>query len=82
MKELFKIILNLIVNKAPRRQWYLNIGAHFLRKGAGYEIGQIVKLKKLEGNRYRGHKITGLFYDFDKNQITHTASKTVVRIKK
>ena len=77
---LFKIILNLAISRAPIRQYYLNIGAHFLKKGAGFQIGQIVKEKRLHDKLYRVSVITGLFYDFQSNKVTHTAEKRVMNL--
>jgi hypothetical protein len=74
-----KIILNLMINKAPLKQYYLNIGSHFLKKGCGFQIGQIVKEKHLRGGMYRVSVITGLFYDFQENKVTHTADKKIVK---
>lgn len=78
--KLFKIILGLIITRAPRRQWYLNIGTYFLRKGTGFEVGQIVKEKRLQDNLYRVSVITGLFFDFQTNKVTHTAEKRIMRV--
>lgn len=78
--SLFKIIINLAISKAPVRQYYLNIGAHFLKKGAGFEIGQIVKEKHLYDGVYRVSVITGLFYDFKSNKVSHTADKKIMKV--
>jgi hypothetical protein len=78
---LIKMILNLMVNKAPIQQYYLNIGAHFLKKGAGFQVGQIVKEKHLYNGIYRVSVITGLFYNFQDNKVTHTAEKKIVSVK-
>lgn len=70
-----------MINKAPLSQYYLNIGAHFLKKGAGFQIGQIVKEKHLYDSIYRVSVITGLFYNFQNNKVTHTADKKIVLVK-
>lgn len=70
-----------MVNKAPIQQYYLNIGAHFLKKGAGFQVGQIVKEKHLYNGIYRVSVITGLFYNFQDNKVTHTAEKKIVSVK-
>jgi len=77
---LFKRILNLMVAKAPLNQYYLEIGTYFLKKGAGFQVGQIIKEKKLEHNLYRVSVITGLFYDFKNNKVNHTSEKRVMKI--
>lgn len=80
MREFFKIVLNLMMSKASKQQYFLNIGAFFLRKGTGFEIGQIVKEKHLGDGLYRVSHITGLFYNFSTNKVTHTAKKGIVRV--
>ena len=75
---MFKIILSLLLNRAGAKEWQLQIGAHLLKKGCGFHIGQIIKEKKLYGKRYRVKVVTGLFYDFKTNQITHTAANKVL----
>ena len=76
---LLKIILNLMIHRAPLKQYYLNIGSHLLKKGCGYEIGQIVKEKNIGDNTFRVSVITGLFYDFQSNKVTHTAAKKILK---
>ncbi|MFE3848957.1 hypothetical protein ACFX5D_13375 [Flavobacterium sp. LB3P45] len=75
---MFKLILNLLLNRASAKEWQLQIGAHLLKKGCGFHIGQIIKEKKLYGKRYRVKVITGLFYDFNTNKINHTAENKVL----
>lgn len=77
--KLAKIILNLMISRAPINQYYLNIGAHLLKKGAGFEIGQIVKEKRLHDTTYRVSVITGLWYNFKENKVVHTADKKIIR---
>lgn len=77
---LVKIILNLMINKAPLNQYYLNLGAHLLKKGSGFYIGQIVKEKKINPGIYRVKVITGLFYDFNTNKVNHTADNRIMKI--
>jgi hypothetical protein len=75
---MFKIILNLLLNRATSKEWQLQLGAHLLKKGCGYQIGQIIKERRLHGKRYRVKVITGLFYDFNTNKINHTAENKVL----
>jgi hypothetical protein len=75
-----KIILNLMINRAPLKQYYLNVGSHLLKKGAGFEVGQIVKEKHLRNGMYRVSVITGLFYNFQENKVTHTADKKIMKV--
>jgi hypothetical protein len=77
---LIKMILNLMIHKAPLKQYYLNIGSHLLKKGCGFEIGQVVKEKHLYDNVYRVSVITGLFYNFQENKVSHTAAKKIMKV--
>ena len=77
---LLRIILNLMISRAPLNQYYLNIGSHLLKKGAGFKVGQIVKEKHLRENIYRVSVITGLFYKFQENKVTHTADKRIMKV--
>ena len=76
---LLKRIINLMANKASLKQYYLEIGAHFLKKGCGFEVGQIIKEKALTDKIFRVSVITGLFFNFQTNEITHTAEKRIIK---
>lgn len=71
-KGFFAVILNLILTRANLRQWYLNVGSYFLRKGVGYEIGQITKKETLNNGVIKVRYIRSLSYDFKTNKVTHT----------
>ena len=75
---MFKLIISLITNRATTKEWQLQIGAHLLKKGCGFQIGQIIKEKRIYNQRYRVKVITGLFYDFKTNKITHTAENKIL----
>ena len=75
---MFKLIISLLCNRASTKEWQLQIGAHLLKKGCGFHIGQIIKEKRLYEKRYRVKVVTGLFYDFKTNKITHTAENKVL----
>lgn len=76
---LLKRLISLMAQKAPLRQYYLEIGAHFLKKGCGYEVGQIIKEKHLHDNLHRVSIVKGLYFNLHTNEITHTAGKTIVK---
>lgn len=76
---LLKRLLSLLANRAPIKQYYLELGAYFLKKGVNANVGQIVQHKHLHDKTYRVKIITGLFYDFNKNQITHTTQNKIVK---
>lgn len=79
--KLLKIILNLMTNRAPRRQYELEIGTYLLRKGCGYELGQVIQEKQLRPGLWRVKIITGLFFDFQQNKINHTAENRILKKK-
>ena len=76
---LLKRLIGLMANKAPLRQYYLEIGAYYLKKGCAYEVGQIIKAKKLHhSNVHRVTVVKGLWFNLHTNEITHTAGKTII----
>lgn len=77
---MLKILFGLIKEGAGVSRWQMEIGAHLLKKGCGYEIGQIVKTKKLRSNSKKSRVtfITGLTFDFGTNTIHHRTAKTVI----
>ena len=77
---LLKRIISLMANKAPLKQYYLEIGAHFLKKGCGFQVGQIIKEKHIGDKRYRVKVITNLFYDFNKNEVGHLAARKIMDV--
>lgn len=75
---LLKKILILFL-KRPKHWWlYVNveIGAYFIRRGAGYQIGQPFMLPvKRKGLTVRKKVyIYNLFFNFKENKITHSFS--------
>ena len=77
-----KLIFSLIYNRAGLKKWQLEIGAYLLKKGCGYQIGQIVREKKLDNSKkdiYRVKVITGLFYDFKTNTVNHTLENKIYK---
>jgi hypothetical protein len=78
---MLKIIFNLVWNRAGKKQWQLEIGAYLLKKGCGYEIGQIIRERKVGHDRFRVKIVTGLFYDFATNKINHTKEDRIISKK-
>ena len=54
---MLKILLNLIMTRATATDWQLQLGAHLLKKGCGFYVGQIIKEKKIGDKRYRVSEI-------------------------
>lgn len=75
---LLKLLTNLVRHKAPAKQYYLELGVYFLRKGANYKIGQVISKKNHGAGRYRVVAVSGMTYDFGTNKINHTTQKMVV----
>lgn len=75
---MFKIILSLLWNRANAKQWQMQLGSHLLKRGCGYEIGQILRSRKIGPNRYKVKVVTNLFYDFYENRINHTKENRVI----
>lgn len=78
-KGMFAVILNLLLHKASRRQWNLNIGSYLLRKGVGWEIGDIIKKEPLNTGSTKVTYITGFSYDFEKNKVIHRTGVKVIK---
>lgn len=78
---MFKKLLNLVVTFAPFSQWQMEIGSYLLRKGCGFEIGQIIKERKIGEDRWRVKVVTELFYDFRTNKINHRKENRIISSK-
>jgi len=75
---MFKLILNLLWNRASKKQWQLQLGAHLLKKGCGYSIGQILRSRKIGPDRHKVKVVTNLFYDFNTNQVNHLKENRII----
>lgn len=80
--KLIKRLIGLLSQRAPREQYYLEIGTYFLKKGTGYKIGQVIKEKRLRRGLWKVKVITGLYYDFTENKVNHTCTNRTIRSKK
>ena len=54
----------------------LEIGAYFMRKGAGYQVGQPFVIRSKKQGKYvkKTLYIKNLYYNFKENKITHSFS--------
>lgn len=68
---LLKRIISLIANKATKNEIYLEIGAHFIKKGAAHKLGEILYKKTIQGDHqvYKAKVVTNLYYEFDSNKV-------------
>lgn len=71
--NLLRMIFSLMKNRAKKEQYYLEIGAHFLKKGAVYKPGDPFLLPRKSNGITVKKKvwITNLYYDFANNKINH-----------
>ncbi len=77
--KLLKRLIGLAANKAPLKQYYLEIGAHFLRKGAGYDVGTIISYKVLPKGKIKAEVVTSVSYDFGMNKIDHKSTTKIMK---
>lgn len=81
MKKFIKLIANLIVTKANKQRWCIELGAFFLNNGVEHKQGDIVYITPIG---FKGkHQITtidNVYYDFTLNKIKYTYSKTIEQL--
>lgn len=76
---LIKRLIGLAKQKAPLNQYYLEIGAHFLKKGATHKVGEVISRKRtLTKDRVQVKVVTDMFFSFKDNRISQTTTKMVV----
>ncbi|MEH6406664.1 MAG: hypothetical protein V7767_05225 [Leeuwenhoekiella sp.] len=78
---MFKKLLNLLWNRASLKTWQLELGAYLLKKGCGYELGQVVRHRKIGHDRYRVKIVTNLFFDFATNKVNHIKENRIISSK-
>lgn len=76
---MLKRILQLALNRATLKQYYLEIGAYFLKKGCNVEIGQVLKIKEYKPGVQQVKVVTEMYYSFHDNKITHRTGTRVLR---
>ncbi|MDD3458815.1 MAG: hypothetical protein PHO74_05015 [Weeksellaceae bacterium] len=82
--KLLKMIFSLMKHRAKKEQYYLEIGAYFLKKGTGYKPGDpfLLPVKRNGLTVKKKVYIANLFYDFGKNKITHHFTTKAPKIEK
>lgn len=78
---MFKLLISLLWNRAKKAEWQLQIGAHLLRKGSGFELGKVTKEQQVGRGRFKINRIIGLKFHFGTNQISPLYEKANVRLK-
>lgn len=76
---MLKKLINLARHRAPLKQYYLEIGAHLLKKGCDVEIGQIINAKNIKPGTQRITVITEMYYGFHNNRISHRTEKRILK---
>lgn len=73
------------------RQFYLNMGGYFLRKGVGLVVGQQIQLPRAVDKGFRGGRVKrgvstvwvdNIYFNFKLNKITYTWSDKPVPVVK
>ncbi|WP_435135732.1 hypothetical protein [Formosa sp. A9] len=73
---IIKRLLSLLKHRAPKQQYYLELGSYFIKKGTGYRVGDT-----FEYNGKNGKKtlyIKNLFFNFSQNTVSYSLSKTPI----
>jgi len=78
--KLLKRLTSLMAQKAPLKQYWLELGVHFLEKGSKYKVGQIISKKQIGTDRYYVTFVGALTYDFETNSIKHKIQKRIVSL--
>lgn len=78
---MWKKLIQLALKRAPLKQYYLEIGAHLLKKGSHLEIGQIIHAKNIKPGVQRVKVVTEMYYGFRNNRISHRTETRVLRKK-
>jgi len=78
--RLLKRLTGLMAQKAKKKQYWLELGVHFLEKGSKYKVGQIISKKMIGTDRYYVTYIAALSYDFETNRINHQIKKRIVSL--
>ena len=83
IKKLAILFFSGVFLRRPKR-WRvfinLEIGAWFIRRGAGYQVGQpfVIPVKKKGRSTRKKVYIKNLYYNFRENKITHAFSDTPI----
>ncbi|WP_166964630.1 hypothetical protein [Yeosuana marina] len=73
---IIKRLVGLLKHRAPKEQYFLELGSYFIRKGTGYKVGDAFE--------YQGKKasktlfISNLYYNFKLNKITYKLDKNPI----
>ncbi len=77
---IIKRLFSLLKNKAPKEQFFLELGSYFIRKGTGYKVGNTFEYKQRKTGKPKTFYISNLFFNFRENKVTYTLSKNPILI--
>ena len=66
-------------HKAPLKQYWLEIGVHFIKKGSNHFVGEITSKKQIGQDKLYIHYVGGITYDFATNKIIPKYLKKVAK---
>lgn len=81
MKKLLKLIASLVLNRADKKRWALEIGIFFLQKGITHQIGDIVHIQPIgTKGKHMLTEVTNVYYDLKANKIKYSYCKNIERL--
>lgn len=66
-------------NKFAASKLRLRLGAYYIKRGTGFQVGQPMRLPANKHQPARTLYIANLFYDFRHNTVNHTFSKLPIK---
>jgi len=81
MKKLLKLAASLILNKADKKRWFLEIGIYLMQKGITHQIGEIVHIQPIGiRGKHQTTEVTNVYYDLKANKIKYTYCKKIEQL--
>ncbi len=77
---IIKRLFSLLKNKAPKEQFFLELGSYFIRKGTGYKVGDTFEYSQRKTGKSKTFYISNLFFNFKLNKVTYKLSKNPILI--
>lgn len=77
--QLLLIWLAFARKKETKDRLRLRIGAFYLKRGAGVQVGQPIKFRATEKRPKHLMFVDNLYYNFKLNTVTHKLSKTPIK---
>lgn len=81
MKAFLQLMASLIVNKASRKDWYLQIGCFLMKKGLHHQIGDIVHVVPIGiKNKHKITEIKNIYFDLSKNKMKYQYEHSITEL--